>query len=49
MKIDDLPVKEREALDEIEDDEELERRVAEMQEEMELLEARVRAARLAGA
>ncbi|HEY5898362.1 MAG TPA: hypothetical protein VIV54_12410 [Burkholderiales bacterium] len=49
MKIDDLPVQERLALEELEDDEALERRVAQMQEEIELLEARVRAARLAGA
>jgi uncharacterized small protein (DUF1192 family) len=49
MKIDDLPAKERLVLEELEDDEELERRVAQMQEEIELLEARVRAARLAGA
>lgn len=49
MKIDDLPVKEQRVLDELENDEELEQRVARMQEEIELLEARVRAARLAGA
>lgn len=49
MKIDDLPVQEQRVLDELEDDEELEQRVARMQEEIELLEARVRAARLAGA